>query len=241
MPPGDVLMRFRTALYAAFGRRRDALLDLIDALVTTAPASSLVHLCLAPAHQRGWGSLYAARRRGQIDADAVRALLLEQPRFAGPPVFAVDVSVWPRRDAETSPERAFHYSSPCQRTGSAVVRGWAYQWVAQLSPARDSWTAPVDVQRVRPTEQATQVAVEQVRAVVAQLAPAEGVGYRYPVTRRTGNTHAARRRAGRGGEPGPPWRRVARGGAGGGAGARGAAGPCCSTSRLQTTPGWCSS
>ena len=172
MPPGDVLLRFRTALYAAFGRRRDALFDLVDALLTTASAPSLVHLCLAPAHRRGWGSLYAALRRGQIDADAVRALLLAQPRFPGPPVFAVDVSVWPRRDAETSPERAFHSSSPCRRTGSAVVRGWAYQWVAQLSPARDSWTAPVDVRRVRPTEQATQVAVEQVRAIVARLPPA---------------------------------------------------------------------
>ena len=170
--PLDGLARFRTALYAAFGRRRDALFDLVDALLTTAPAPSLVHLCLAPVHRRGWGSLYAALRRGQVDADAVRALLLDQPRFPGPPVFAVDVSVWPRRDAETSPERAFHYSSPCQRTGSAIVRGWAYQWVAQLSPARDSWTAPVDVRRVRPTEQATQVAVEQVRAIVAHLPPA---------------------------------------------------------------------
>ena len=164
-------------MYAAFGRRRDALFDLVDALLTAAPAPSLVHLCLAPAHRRGWGSLYAALRRGQVDADAMRALLLAQPRFPGPPVFAVDVSVWPRRDAETSPERAFHYSSPCQRTGSAIVRGWAYQWVAQLSPARDSWTAPVDVRRVRPTEQATEVAVEQVRAIVARLplaAPAAG-------------------------------------------------------------------
>ena len=125
--PLDELARFRRALYAAFGRRRDALFDLVDALLTAAPAPSLVHLCLAPAHRRGWGSRYAALRRGQIDADAVRALLLAQPRFPGPPVFAVDVSVWPRRDAETSPERAFHSSSPCQRTGSAIVRGWAYQ------------------------------------------------------------------------------------------------------------------
>ncbi len=171
------LARFRRALYAAFGRRRDALFDLVDAMLTAAPAPSLVHLCLAPAHRRGWGSLYAALRRGQVDADAVRALLLDQPRSPGPPVFAVDVSVWPRRDAETSPERAFHSSSPCRRTGSVIVRGWAYQWVAQLSPARDSWTAPVDVRRVRPTEQATEVAVEQGRAGVARLplaAPAEG-------------------------------------------------------------------
>ena len=63
--PLDDLARFRRALYAAFGRRRDALFDLVDALLTAAPAPSLVHLCLAPAHRRGWGSLYAALRRGQ--------------------------------------------------------------------------------------------------------------------------------------------------------------------------------
>ena len=134
LEPLDGLARFRTGLYAAFGRRRDALFELVDALLTAGPAPSLVHLSLAPVHRRGWGSVYAALRRGQVDADALRALLLRQPRCPGPPVFAVDVSVWPRRDAETSPERGFHYSSPCRRTGSAIVRGWAYQWVAQLSP-----------------------------------------------------------------------------------------------------------
>ena len=172
--PLDAVARFRTAVYAAFDRRRDALFDLTDALLTAGRPPSLVHLCLAPVHRRGWGSLYAALRRGQVDAGALRGLLLRQPRFPGPPVFAVDVSVWPRRDAETSPERAFHYSSPCRRTGSPIVRGWAYQWVAQLSPSRDSWTAPVDVRRVRPGDQATELAVEQVRAVVAHLPPAEG-------------------------------------------------------------------
>jgi hypothetical protein len=177
---GAGLAQFRTALYSAFGRRRDALFDLVDALLTTASAPSLVHLCLAPAHRRGWGSLYAALRRGHIDADAVRALLLEQPRFPGPPVFAVDGSVSLRRDAETSPEQAFHSSSPCRRTGSAIVRGWASQSVAQLSPARDSWIAPIGVRRVRPTEQATQIAVEQVRATVAHRPPASS-GERPPL------------------------------------------------------------
>jgi hypothetical protein len=71
---GDGLAQFRTALYAAFGRRREALLDLVDALLTTASAPSLVHLYLAPAHRRGWGSLYAALRRGHIEADASDAL-----------------------------------------------------------------------------------------------------------------------------------------------------------------------
>src|SRR5687767_12053158 len=72
----DAVAQFRTAVYAAFGRRRDALFDLADALLTAGRPSSLVHLCLAPVHRRGWGSLYAALRRGQVDADALRGLLL---------------------------------------------------------------------------------------------------------------------------------------------------------------------
>jgi hypothetical protein len=39
---------------------------------------------------------------------------------------------------------------------------WAYQFVAQLSFARESWTAPVDVERVRPAQDANVVAAEQV-------------------------------------------------------------------------------
>ena len=39
---------------------------------------------------------------------------------------------------------------------------WAYQFVAQLNFVRESWTAPVDVRRVRPGQDANVVAAEQV-------------------------------------------------------------------------------
>jgi len=55
-------------------------------------------------HRRGWGSLYAALSRGCIDAEALRVLLSHHPLTGGqPPIYAVDVSVWSRCDAEASP------------------------------------------------------------------------------------------------------------------------------------------
>jgi hypothetical protein len=171
----EALRAFRAGLYACLGRRRDALFELLDALLTAGPCPSLPHLSLAPGHRRGWGSVYAALRRGHVHVEALRALLVRQPLPDGPPLYAVDVSVWPRADAATSPERGYQYHSPRRRRGGGdpVVPGWAYQWVVQLSPARDSWTAPVDVRRVGPTEKPTLVAVEQLKTLVATRSAAQ--------------------------------------------------------------------
>jgi hypothetical protein len=174
----EALRAFRAGVYACLGRRRDALFELLDALLTARSCPSLPHLSLAPGHRRGWGSIYAALRRGHVHAEALRALLLRQPLPSGPPVYAVDVSVWPRADAATSPERGYQYHSPRRRRagGDPVVPGWAYQWLVRLSPERDSWTAPVDVRRVRPEEKPTAVAVEQLQTLVAAPPAAPGQG-----------------------------------------------------------------
>ena len=52
-------------------------------------------------------SLYAALRQGRVDVSALRALLTPQPWPTRPPIYAVDVSLWPRCDAETSAECGF--------------------------------------------------------------------------------------------------------------------------------------
>jgi hypothetical protein len=66
--PLDGLRAYRNSLYRCFERRADAHFELTDALLTAAfTVPSPVHLSLATAHRRGWGSLYAALSRGQID------------------------------------------------------------------------------------------------------------------------------------------------------------------------------
>lgn len=118
------LLTFRTALAGCFGRRRDALFELVDALLTADDRSSLARLSLTPLNRRKWGSVYGALRRGQVHADALRALLARRGAHDGPLTFAVDVSIWPRPDAETSPERGDQYA-PAATGQQPVVRGWA--------------------------------------------------------------------------------------------------------------------
>jgi hypothetical protein len=57
--------------------------------------------------------------------------------------------------------------------GQPIVAGWAYSWIAQLSFARESWTAPLRVRRLRPQENANVLAAEQIAAFLPHL-PAEG-------------------------------------------------------------------
>jgi hypothetical protein len=112
MEPPDALRTFRRSFYECFHRRRDALFELADAILSAdGGAPSPAHLSLQASHRRGWGSLYAALDRGRIDDEALRKLLLARLTLAGAveeaPVYAVDVSVWDRCDAECSPERGF--------------------------------------------------------------------------------------------------------------------------------------
>jgi hypothetical protein len=178
MEPSDALHSFRHSLYECLHRRADALFELTDALLSADGVSSPVHLSLQASHRRGWGSLYAALARGRIDAEALRGLLARHP-LAGSgkttPVYAVDVSVWPRCDAESSPQRGYYYHPSRHSAGQPIVAGWAYQFIAELNFIRESWTAPVDASRVHPIEDANVVATKQVKALLGRLGREEAV------------------------------------------------------------------
>jgi len=169
MPAHDLetLRTFRTELYGCFPRRADALFELGDALLAAEANPSLPHLSLQAAHRRGWGSLYDALAKGTIDGAALRATL-PQDLADKQPISAMDLSIWPRCDAEASPERGFSYHPSRHSAGQPIVAGWAYQWLAQLTFARDSWTAPLDVRRVHPTENPNTIAVAQIAGLVSQ-------------------------------------------------------------------------
>jgi len=175
MPVHDLayLRSFRTALHACFEHRADALFELGDALLASDTVTSLPHLSLQSGFRRGWGSLYDALSAGRIDGAALRALLLEQAPRDGPSVYAVDLSVWPRCDAEASPERGFYYHPSRHSAGQPIVAGWSYQWLTQLSFDRNSWTVPLDVRRVHPRENAHTVAAEQIMALLTRRSAAE--------------------------------------------------------------------
>src|SRR4029450_12419070 len=102
----------RTELHACYTRRADALFELGDALLCAPAVPSLPHLSLEPVCRRSWGSVYAALARGRIDTERLRDLLVSVLPDADPLVFAVDVTTWPRRDAECSPSVASTTTPP---------------------------------------------------------------------------------------------------------------------------------
>ena len=64
----NTLRRFRAGVYGAFGARRDALFELLDAATVAGLVPSLAHLSLTAVHRRRWGD-----RPGQSHSKHERA------------------------------------------------------------------------------------------------------------------------------------------------------------------------
>jgi hypothetical protein len=167
------LRQFRVGVYDRLGMRRDALFELLDAATVAGLVPSLAYLSLPAVHRRSWGSLYAALAAGRLDAAALRELIVGYALDDGQPIYARDTSVWPRDDAETRPGRGHSLSSSRQSAGQPIVTGWSYAWLAQWSFTHDSWTAPLDVQRVPAGGDAHAVAAAQIWELLEHL-PADG-------------------------------------------------------------------
>ena len=82
---------------------------------------------------------------------------------------AVDVSNWLRPDAECSAERLFCHTYARGKGNAQMIPGWPYSFVAALEPGRTSWTLPLDVVRLGPADDLTEVTAVQIRDVVARI------------------------------------------------------------------------
>jgi hypothetical protein len=164
----EELRAFRHEVYTLFGCRRDALFELLDAVLSAPTIETPAHLSLAPSCQRGWGSLYDALNAGTVDLKQLERLIASYPFAAEASWYAVDASVWPRCDAETSPARGY-YAHPYRHShGQPIVAGWNYSWLVQLPNRCSSWTAPLRVRRLIPGENVNGVAAEQIRSWLRQ-------------------------------------------------------------------------
>ena len=163
-PEKERLQAFRTQLYQRMGKRKDALFEIMDAILSTPVIENPVSLSLAPQFQRQWGSVYDAVNQGTLVVQQWEELLSEYPLKTETKWYAIDGSVWPRCDAETSPERGYYHHPYRHSNGQPIVAGWLYSWLVQIPERCSSWTAPMRVRRVIPGENINQVAIEQIRS-----------------------------------------------------------------------------
>ena len=166
----DQLAGFRRDVYRCLWRRADALFETMDAVLTAGQVPSLPYLSLDAAFRRGHGMVCQGLARGRVDEEALRDLLVRSRPADWPCVFGVDASTIGRPWAVTSPGREFHHHSCAGHTGSGdpVIKGWAWQWLSQLSFDADSWTAPQDAVQVG-RDDAAAVTTGQILAHAARL------------------------------------------------------------------------
>lgn len=174
-PDWEALRAFRSHVYTLFGCRRAALFDALDVVLSAPTLETPAHLSLAPHCHRGWGSFYDALKAGTMDLARLERLIASYHLQPQTTWFAIDASVWPRRDTETSPDRGFYHHPYRHSHGQPLVGGWNSSWLVQVSLRCSSWTAPLRVRRVSPGEILHLVAAEQVRSWLGQAGPLASV------------------------------------------------------------------
>ena len=170
------LARFRAELYQrVLGLRRDALGELLDAVLTNDRAETVVRLSLAPVFRRGWSSACDALAEGSLDVAALRRLLAQEtpaPEGGTRELWVLDGTIWPRPEAKTSPERTWGRFVTSGTPQSGIIGAWEYQWLVRLPEASGSWGLPLEVdRRDLAAGTATTLAIRQLRAALAERAP----------------------------------------------------------------------
>jgi hypothetical protein len=170
--PATTLTRFRHALYHCLGLRRDALFELLDAVLSGPAVTSAVRLSLEPVFRRQWASTCDALSDGSLDPAAFQRLVVpylpETAHIGGRHLWAMDGSGWPRANAHTSPERTACRVLVAGSARHSIQDGWEFQWLVAIPDTAGSWVLPLSVARrslVAGTP--TQLAIAQVRAVQA--------------------------------------------------------------------------
>lgn len=167
------LREYRQALYACVTRAGDALFEVADALLTTAHPRAFIELSQAPSFRRGWPSLYAAFRDGQIDRVALRRLFAchaPRPAPGARLLLGRDTSPIHRPEADTFADRTPVYAPNLPPGVTPTRPGWAFSTLAVLPDPVSSWTYTLDNQRVPSSATATTIGAAQLAAVLPLLA-----------------------------------------------------------------------
>ena len=167
------LVEFRQAVYGnGILARRDALFDLLDALMAEGSVSSFAMLSQSSQFQRKWPSLYAAVEDGEIDSQWLRTYLARQAPQKGICVFPIDGTPWPRPRSRVLDDRQYVYQASSDVNGGTVTVGYPYSLLEWCVEPHSSWCLPIDPRRVVSTQTAQELGAEQIHTLAKPVATA---------------------------------------------------------------------
>jgi len=178
------IQAYRQQLYESFEHRADALMDLLDALLSNTTAQSVVALSLSPFFRRQYSSITDAIDAAippHLDAaTAQRQQKLSLARLIGPYLpaphkrpfwlLALDATPCPRRFAPTLSDRGFVYQPNLIRGNKPVTIGHQYEALVLLPeltrPDEPHWVVPLMIRRIATAETENQVSADMLNMVL---------------------------------------------------------------------------
>lgn len=168
----STLAEFRRCVYCCFERAADALMNVVDALLTEMPAHSLVELSLSPFFERRWPSLYEAFQDAKIDRGTLQnvfARYAPQPTEGKRLVLGGDASSILRPQSKTARDLTYVHASNLPEGTKPVRPGWQYSELAVLPEESSSWVYVLDNRRITSATTPSQVMADQLKEAVPRL------------------------------------------------------------------------
>lgn len=165
----DKLRDLRHKAYALMGNGRDALFDLMDAVLVSRSLASFAELSLSPVFRRQWPSLYEALQDSEPPRLKLMGLYIEQLPGTARVVLAGDHTAWSRLDAVTLRERTFEHQATPMSGAKPVTLGQGYSTLAWIPEAQGSWALPLLHERITSAESPIAKAAQQLRQVCQKL------------------------------------------------------------------------
>lgn len=165
----DKLKQFRQSTYTLLGKGKDAICDLMDAVLTTPRVKSFVELSLSPVFRRKWSSTYAALRDSRASRQKLMNRYIEQMPSESRLLLAADHTAWSRSYAVTLKDRTIEHQ-PTQIVGNKPITvGHGFSTIAWIPEAQGSWALPLRHERITSFETPTSRAAFQLRQVCKYL------------------------------------------------------------------------
>lgn len=163
------LQQFRQEAYGLLGNARDALFDLMDAVLVSRSISSFAELSLTPIFRRRWSSLYEALQDGNPPRVQLMQLYTQQLPQTEPIVLAGDHTAWPRPQAVTLQDRTYEHQAQPLAGAKPVTVGQGYSTLAWIPQVRGSWAVPLLHERITSFENPIDKLITQLRLLEAAL------------------------------------------------------------------------
>lgn len=163
------LIEFRQAVYqSGLTKGRDALFELMDAMIERGHADCAAEISLSPFFRRKWSSLYKAVEEGKVDTKFLSSLFVGQVAKTGVQVYPLDSTMWAHPAARTLEGLVYGPSPTKALKRHSIVQGHEYSLLGWTAVPRQSWTPTLTIERVEPTRSSIEAGVRQVQWLCQQ-------------------------------------------------------------------------